>query len=71
MNQHFINLLKQMQGEGALDEAAELLKRRYYEEWLLTADETGRKNLFLKTQLIDEMLIEFSTIIDSNPEIGR
>jgi hypothetical protein len=61
-------LIKQLNETGIAEEVAEILRTRYYDDWNLSSTSEEREILFLKTQMIDELLNEFSTILDFNRE---
>lgn len=62
------NLWLQLQDEGLLDEMALVLQQRYFDQWIETEEYEQIERIRLKAQMVDEMLTEFSAIIDFDRE---
>lgn len=68
MNSRLKRLLHPLTGEDVLSEIEKLLMDRYFEDWRVSQDLGERETIFVKTQVVAEMLMEFSSMINENRE---
>ena len=68
MSLSLYNALAPLVGENILADTTDLLREKYYEDWRLSVDPEERERIFIKTQVIEELLGEFSSIIDKYRE---
>ena len=65
------DLWRQLQDEGLLEEMTGVLQQEYFRRFQQSNDPLELARLHAKTQMVNEMLTEFSTIIDFNRETER
>ncbi len=67
MNPRLKQLIAEADAAGFREEMAEVLAKQYFANWMISGSAEERERIFVKCEMIDELLSELLSIIETIP----